>query len=95
MLIFAIIIAIIAVILCAAAAIYHFSEENYGVGCTMILLAVLNAVLCVSNIEKYTAKRDGELETKIVKNVVEYHVDSVIVINGADTTKTYTLTYLK
>ena len=37
----------------------------------------------------------GVYNTKTVTKVVGYDVDGTIVINGTDTTKTYTLTYWK
>lgn len=95
MLIATIILAIIAVVCCAIAAAYSFSAEKYASGIIMIGLMILNVCTFVHNLNKYRAKRSGELKTEIVKNVVKYDVDSTIVINGADTTKTYTLTCIK
>ena len=56
----------------------------------MVLLIILNAVLLKTNIDTL-----NKPETFIVDEIKEYYVDSTLVINGADTTKTYTITYLK
>lgn len=95
MLIATIILAIIAAVCCTIAAAYSFIAEKYASGIFMIGLVILNICTFAHNLNKYLAKRNRELKTEIVKNVVKYDVDSTIVINGADTTKTYTLTYLK
>ena len=51
-----------------------------------------NKVLILSyNIDDY--KHKDEPKVHVVPNVIKYQVDSTTMINGADTTKTYVLTY--
>ena len=59
----------------------------------MLLLIFLNAFLLKLNIDKYIESQ--EIKTTIVKDIKEFSVDSTLTISGADTTKTYTLTYWK
>ena len=95
MLIFAIVISIIAIICCSIAAVVNFTSADTGQGVVFTLLALLNLFLCITDINDYRSMKSGELKTEVVKNVVGYHADSTIVINGTDTTKVYTLTYWK
>lgn len=93
MLIF-IILAALAVITCFISAIVNAYVGNYGVSFLMAILVGLNTYILITNINRLNNPQD-EVETHVVKNVKEYYVDSTLVINGADTTKTYTITYIK
>jgi len=95
MLTFGIILAIVAIIVCGGAMISDLINHYWGGAFFMSLLVLLNVFILVSDIERLNAKNSGEFETKVVKDVIGYSVDSVTVINGTDTTKTYTLTYWK
>ena len=92
---FAIILAIIAIVCCFAAMIVNLAHQHYGGAFLMIALILLNVFVLKYDIEKYNAKKNGEYETVVVNNVIGYSVDTITVINGADTTRTYTLTYWK
>lgn len=94
MLIFIIILAVIAIIVCFISSIMNARIGNYGISFLMALLVGLNTYILILNINRLNNPQD-EVETYVVKNVKEYYVDSTTVINGADTTKTYTITYLK
>jgi hypothetical protein len=94
MLIFSIILAAIAIVTCFIASIVNAREGNFGSSFLMAILVGLNTYILITNINRLNNPQD-EVETHVVKNVKEYYVDSTTVINGADTTKTYTITYLK
>ena len=94
MLIFVIILAALAIVSCFISAIVNAREGNFGSFLLMAILVGLNTYILITNINRLNNPQD-EVETHVVKNVKEYYVDSTIVINGADTTKTYTITYLK
>lgn len=95
MIVFAIVLSTIVIICSAIAVVYDLINDNFGGAVVMFLLALLNIFLFTMNVATYKAKKNGEYDTKTVTNVVGYDVDSTIVINGTDTTKTYTLTYWK
>ena len=86
-------IQIVLVIACIAFAVKCFSDDEPGWGALMIFWAVFNGIMCADNI-KDLGKED-ELQKFEVSNVKEYSIDSTMVINGADTTKTYVITYWK
>lgn len=92
--IFIIILAIIAIITCLISSIMNARVGNYGISFLMALLVGLNTYILITNINELNNPQD-EMETYVVRNVKEYYVDSTVVINGVDTTKTYTITYLK
>ena len=94
MLIFAIILNAIAIIACIIAFILSSREGYFGTSLIMVLLVSVNTYCLISNINRINNPQD-EVKTYIVSNVKEYYIDSSIVINGADTTKTYIITYLK
>ena len=94
MLIFIIILAVLAVVTCFISAIMNARIGNYGVSLLMAILVGINTYILILNINRLNNPQD-EVETHVVRNVKEYYVDSTTVINGADTTKTYTITYLK
>jgi len=89
---FGIILAVVALILCTITSIDD-AANGKPIGAVIFgLLAIMNLYILVVDIKKY---KSDEPKTYIEKNVVEYHIDSTITINQADTTKTYTITYLK
>ena len=94
MLIFAIILNAIAIIACIIAFILNSREGYFGTSLLMVLLVSVNTYCLISNINRINNPQD-EVKTYVVSNVKEYYIDSSIVINGADTTKTYIITYLK
>ncbi len=94
MLIFIIILAVIAIITSLISSIMNARVGNFGISLFMLLLVGLNTYILITYINRLNNPQD-EVETYVVKNVKEYYVDSTVVINGVDTTKTYTITYLK
>lgn len=86
-------IQIVLVIVCIVFASKCFSDDMPGWGCIMLFWAVVNGMLCAANIRDL-GKKD-EPQKSVVSNVKEYSIDSTMVINGADTTKTYVITYWK
>ena len=88
---FLIILAGVAVMLCAIATIVNIVNNDYGRAILMFGLCLLNLLVLSYNIDNY--KHRDEPKVHVVPNVIKYQVDSTTMINGADTTKTYTLTY--
>ena len=88
-----IIAAIVAIICCSIAFIINVAHSDVLGTIIMLLLIFLNAFLLKLNIDKYIESQ--ETQTTIIKDIKEFSVDSTITISGADTTKTYTLTYWK
>ena len=86
-------IQIVLVIVCIVFAIRCFVDDMPGWGVIMIFWAVVNGMMCAGNI-KDLGKED-EPQKIVVSNVKEYSIDSTMVISGADTTKTYVITYWK
>ena len=91
----AIIISIVAAIFCIVSIYVNLREGDYGAVVFFGFLAILNILIGMYNVGRYNAKKNSETETFTIKNVIEYHIDSTITITGADTTKTYILTYTK
>ena len=90
-----IILAIVASVLCCGASIEQFVTENFGYGLTLLALGLFNICILKDAIDDFHAKENNEPTSTVVSDVVGYKVDSTIVINAADTTKTYTVTYWK
>ena len=88
-----IIAAIVAIICCSIAFIINVANSDVLGTIIMLLLIFLNAFLLKLNIDKYNESQ--EIKTTIVKDIQGFSVDSTLTISGADTTKTYTLTYWK
>ena len=88
-----IILAIVAIICCSIAFIISVIYSDVSGAIVMLLLVFLNAFLLKCNIDKYNEPQ--EIQTTIVKDIQGFSVDSTLTISGADTTKTYTLTYWK
>ena len=88
-----IIFAIIAIICFTIVFIDSVANSNISGAISTLLLIFLNVYLLKLNIDKYTESQ--ETRTTIVKDIKEFSVDSTLTISGADTTKTYILTYWK
>ena len=88
-----IILAIIAIICFTIVFIDSVANSNISGAISTLLLVFLNAFLLKCNIDKYNEPQ--EIQTTIVKDIQGFSVDSTLTISGADTTKTYTLTYWK
>ena len=88
-----IILTIIAIICCSIAFIIHVANSNIIDGIIMLLLACFNVFMlkCYLDINN----EPQEIQTTIVKDIQGFSIDSTLTISGADTTKTYTLTYWK
>lgn len=94
MLIFTIILNALAIITCVIAFILNARAGYLGTSLLMTILIGVNTYCLINNINRINNPQD-EVKTYVVNNVKEYYIDSSIVINGADTTKTYIITYLK
>ena len=90
-----IILAIVAIVFCCGAAVAHFATEEFGQGLALLALGLLNIYLLKDAVDDLHAKESGEPASTVVTDVVGYKIDSTIIINNADTTKTYTVTYWK
>ena len=88
-----IILAIVAIICFRIVFIDSVANSNISGAISTLLLIFLNVCLLKLNIDKYIESQ--ETKTTIVKDIKEFSVDSTLTISGADTTKTYTLTYWK
>ena len=88
-----IIAAIVAIICCSIAFIINVANSDVLGTIIMLLLILLNSFLLKLNIDKYNESQ--EIQTTIVKDIQGFSIDSTLTISGADTTKTYTLTYWK
>ena len=88
-----IIAAIVAIICCSIAFIINVANSDVLGTIIMLLLIFLNAFILKLNIDKYNESQ--EIQTTIVKDIQGFSIDSTLTISGADTTKTYTLTYWK
>lgn len=88
-----IILSIVAIICCLIAFIINVANSDIIGAIVMLLLVFLNTFLLKCNIDKYNEPQ--EIQTTIVKDIQGFSVDSTLTISGADTTKTYTLTYWK
>lgn len=88
-----IIAAIVGIICCSIAFFISVDHSDVLGAIIMLLLVCVNAVLLKCNIDKYNEPQ--EIQTTIVKDIQGFSIDSTLTISGADTTKTYTLTYWK
>ena len=88
-----IILAIAGIICCSIAFIIDviYSDAPSAIG--MILLVFLNIFILKYNLDEYN--KPQEVQSTVVKDIQKFSVDSTLTISGADTTKTYTLTYWK
>ena len=88
-----IILAIIAIICFTMVFIDSVTNSNISGAISTLLLIFINVLLLKYNIDKYNESQ--ETKATIIKDIKEFSVDSTLTISGADTTKTYTLTYWK
>ena len=88
-----IILSIVAIICFTIVFINSVANSNISGAISTLLLIFLNVCLLKLNIDKYIESQ--ETQTTIIKDIKEFSVDSTLTISGADTTKTYTLTYWK
>ena len=88
-----IILSIAGIICCLIAFIISVANSDIIGAIIMLLLVCVNAVLLKFNLDIHN--KPQEVQTTIVKDIQGFSVDSTLTISGADTTKTYTLTYWK
>ena len=88
-----IILAIVAIICCLIVFIIDVIHSDSPSAIGMILLVFINIFILKYNLDEYN--KPQEVQTTIVKDIQGFSVDSTLTISGADTTKTYTLTYWK
>ena len=88
-----IIFAIIAIICFTIVFIDSVANSNISGAISTLLLIFINVLLLKFNIDKYIESQ--ETQTTVIKDIKEFSVDSTLTISGADTTKTYILTYWK
>ena len=88
-----IILAIIAIICCSIAFFIDVIHSDAPSAIGMILLVFINIFILKYNLDEYN--KPQEVQTTVVKDIQGFSVDSTLTISGADTTKTYTLTYWK
>ena len=88
-----IILAIVAIICCLIVFIIDVIHSDAPSAIGMILLVFINIFILKYNLDEYN--KPQEIQTTVVKDIQGFSVDSTLTISGADTTKTYTLTYWK
>lgn len=88
-----IILAIAGIICCSIVFIISVANSEIIGAIVMLLLVFLNIFILKYNLDEYNEPK--EVQTTIVKDIQGFSVDSTLTISGADTTKTYTLTYWK
>ena len=88
-----IILAIVAIICFSIEFIISVVNSNIKDAIFMLLLVFLNVFMLKLNLDRHN--KSQEIQTTIVKDIQGFSVDSTLTISGADTTKTYTLTYWK
>ena len=88
-----IILAIVAIICCSIAFIISVICSDVSRAIGMLLLVFLNVFMLKLNLDIHN--KSQEIQTTIIKDIQGFSVDSTLTISGADTTKTYTLTYWK
>ena len=88
-----IILTIIALICCIIAFIISVINSDIIDGIIMLLLACFNVFMLKCYL--YINNEPQEIQTTIVKDIQGFSIDSTLTISGADTTKTYILTYWK
>ena len=88
-----IILAIVGIICCSIAFIIDVIHSDAPNAIGMILLVFLNIFILKYSLDEYNEPQ--KIQTTVVKDIQGFSVDSTLTISGADTTKTYTLTYWK
>lgn len=87
------VLSVICVVVSFIFLIINIARGDAGWSLLWLFILFLNAYSLYNELNDN--KKDGEYETHIIQDVQGYSVDSTTVINGADTTKTYILTYWK
>ena len=88
-----IVLAIVAIICFSIAFIIDIIHYDGSKAIYMLLFVFLNVFMLKLNLDRHN--KSQEIQTTIVKDIQGFSVDSTLTISGADTTKTYTLTYWK
>ena len=88
-----IILAIVAIICCSIVFIINVANSDVLGTIIMLLLIFLNSFILKLNLDIHNESQ--EIQTTIVKDIQGFSIDSTLTISGADTTKTYILTYWK
>ena len=88
-----IILAIAGIICCLITFIISVANSDIIGAIIMLLLVFINIFILKYNLDEYNKPK--EVQTTVVKDIQGFSVDSTLTISGADTTKTYTLTYWK
>lgn len=88
-----IILSIVAIICCLIAFIISVANSKIIGAIVMLLLVFLNAFMLKHYLNIHNEPQ--EIQTTIVKDIQGFSVDSTLTISGADTTKTYIVTYWK
>ena len=88
-----IILAIVEIICCSIAFIISVICYDVSRAIGMLLLVFLNVFMLKLNLDIHN--KSQEIQTTIIKDIQGFSVDSTLTISGADTTKTYILTYWK
>lgn len=90
---FGIVLAAIAVVCCGIACAVDLLVKKYLSAVLFGVLALVNVYILCYDIKKLN--EPIEPHRVQIENVIKYDVDSTTVINGSDTTKTYTIYYYK
>lgn len=88
----AIFISVIAAIILLLSAVLSFIAKEYVMGFCMLILLGIDVFLMVLCVRKYNNESP---KAHVIEDVVEYKIDSITTIAGSDTTKVYTITYVK
>lgn len=89
-------ITICCIILSIIFIIIDLIKEEYG--WVFVWICVLDVNIYAGILqrnEKENGAGEGVTETYVIKDVKGFKADTITIINGVDTTKTYTLTYWK
>lgn len=85
-----IIISLIALVMCLLATVTEYKIGSSGGTIGFGTLSIVNAIVLTANIISYATRND----VKTIDNVKNYYVDSTVVVNGTDTTKTYKIMFV-
>ena len=94
MTLFAAFFCLFAGILCTIGVFFNIKVGQPGWAFILALFAIMDFGFFAKGLYEYNHPEEQK-QTYVIKDVTEYYVDSTTTINGADTTKTYTITYLK
>ena len=84
-----VIISFIVFIFCVAMVFVSIAKDELSGVIVFFILTIISAFIVRYHIEKF------KLNHGVVENVIEYQIDSTLVIKGGDTTKVYTIGYIK